>query len=64
MQAGDLQYLLDYTIWADGKVLDGARHISEEQLGASHPMRSRENGFCCKKWKGQLWLRLVIEVES
>ena len=38
MDRSDLQFFLDFTIWADRKVLDGARHVTKEQLQVSHPM--------------------------
>ena len=38
MELNDIQFFLDFTIWADGKVLDGARQVSMEQLRANHPM--------------------------
>lgn len=34
MQVSELQYLLDYNIWADERVLNAARNLSAEQLHA------------------------------
>lgn len=38
MEVSEIKYLLEFTIWADGKVLEGARHVSAEQLRAIHAM--------------------------
>jgi uncharacterized damage-inducible protein DinB len=38
MQLDEIQYLLEFNIWADGKMIDGTRHVSPEQLRAKYPM--------------------------
>ena len=38
MELSEIQYLLEFNIWADGKMLEGAQHVSPEQLRAKYPM--------------------------